>query len=131
MLRCDRQGRPGTSPRASEDAANYGAVLPVQSGSERVWVAAVSRYVLGPRRRPGLPPGSSRLVGPRRRGARLDRQSLRVLEAQVREQLHVVGLEDELVDVVASPGGTGGGLVDVVCKVEQTLREMASDEGRG
>ena len=71
-------------------------------------------------------------VGPRRRGARLDRRRLRVLvDAQVREQLQVVGLEDELVDVVASPGGQGGGLVDVVRSVEQTLREVASDEGRG
>ena len=48
----------------------------------------------------------------------------------MREQLQVAGLEHELVDVVASPGGQGGGLVDVVRSVEQTLREIASDEGR-
>jgi hypothetical protein len=43
----------------------------------------------------------------------------------VREQLQVVGLEDELVDVVAAPGVQGGGLVDVVTGDERTLRRIA------
>ncbi|MDX6688522.1 MAG: hypothetical protein QOF86_4650 [Baekduia sp.] len=71
-------------------------------------------------------------MGPRRRGARLDRRRLRVLvDAQVREQLQVVGLEDEFVDVVAAPGVQGRNLVDIVRRVEPTLRGIASNEGRG
>jgi hypothetical protein len=71
-------------------------------------------------------------VGPRRRGARLDRRRLRVLvDAQVREQLQVVGLEDEFVDVVAAPGVQGRDLVDIVRRVDPTLRGIASNEGCG
>ena len=64
-----------------------GSAAAVQSGSEGVRVAAVSRYVLDPEKT-RVAARVFALVGPRRRGAPLDRRRLRVLVvAQVREQL--------------------------------------------
>ena len=111
MLRCGWAQRAfGHVAATGSVRGKNGSVPALQSGSREVWVAAVSRYVLGPAEDPGSRPGL-RVGGPApaRRSSSGGRR-LRVVEvAQAREQPQVVGLVVELVDVGPTPCVEGVG----------------------